>query len=115
VRRLLLVDDDALLAALLHELLSAESWDVTIARSLAQARSRLAESAYDVLVLDNQLPDGSGEQLAGELHGRLPGVHVVLHSGSEPGAVPPGVSAVVPKRAGVDALLDHVAASAQHA
>lgn len=111
--RLLVVDDDSLARLMLEQLLGAEGWTVTSVATLAGARALLgAGAAYDVVVLDSELPDGAGEQLAAQLPQLLPAAHVVLHSGRAPVAPPPGVSAVLPKRDGLDALLDHVS---QHA
>lgn len=111
--RLLVVDDDSLARLLLGQLLGAEGWDVVSVATLAEARALLARgAAYDVVVLDGELPDGTGQQLAAQLPALLPAAHVVLHSGHVATGRPPGVSAVVPKGDGVDALLEHVAAHA---
>ena len=51
------------------------------AASLAEAERVLAAQAPAVVVLDEQLPDGSGTALAARLPGLAPEAHVVLHSG----------------------------------
>jgi DNA-binding response OmpR family regulator len=57
---MLVVDDDAAIASLLDELLSEEGYEVLLAGTLADAREHLATHAPDVILLDVQLPDGSG-------------------------------------------------------
>ena len=108
-RRVLLVDDDALVRMLVSVLLEAEGWQVEAAGSLAEARAALGGGPPPrVLVLDAQLPDGNGLSLldAMECGG---GTHVVLHSGHDDGEVPAGVDAVVSKLGAPGELADHLA------
>ena len=65
--RLLLIDDDARLASMVSEYLGQAGFEVETAGTLAAGRARLAEQAYDALVLDLMLPDGDGLQLCREL------------------------------------------------
>ena len=65
--RLLLIDDDARLTAMLGDYLRAAGFDVDSAPTLAAGRMRLATQAYDALVLDLMLPDGDGLELCREL------------------------------------------------
>ncbi|KAB7643873.1 response regulator transcription factor [Polymorphobacter fuscus] len=58
--RLLLVEDNARLAALVRDGLSAQGFVVDWAASLAGAEAALAGSTYDLLLLDLGLPDGDG-------------------------------------------------------
>jgi PAS domain S-box-containing protein len=64
--RILHVDDDPDLPTIVALALS-EVADVDVARSLREARQRLADTAYDLVVLDFELPDGDGLELAPEL------------------------------------------------
>ena len=65
--RLLLIDDDARLTAMLGDYLRGAGFDVSAAASLAQGRMRLATQTWDALVLDLMLPDGDGLELCREL------------------------------------------------
>ncbi len=65
--RLLLIDDDARLAAMVRDYLSGAGFEVDTAASLAEGRARLSAAAYDALVLDLMLPDGDGLELCREL------------------------------------------------
>jgi len=67
--RLLLIDDDQRLTAMLSDYLSAAGFTVQAAGSLAQGRSMLVDSSFDLLVLDLMLPDGDGLDFCRELRG----------------------------------------------
>jgi len=71
--RLLIVEDDVQLAALLQEQLTIAGYAVTHAQRLADARRRLATEPYDLVVLDRNLPDGDGLELAEQLAGERAG------------------------------------------
>ncbi len=65
--RLLLIDDDARLSAMVGDYLGQAGFEVVLAGSLAAGRERLANESFDVLVLDLMLPDGDGLDLCREL------------------------------------------------
>ncbi|MFM9916628.1 MAG: winged helix-turn-helix domain-containing protein [Rhizobacter sp.] len=75
--RLLLIDDDTRLSAMVGDYLRAAGFEVEVAATLAEGRSRLASfgrpgapsADYDALVLDLMLPDGDGLDLCRELRG----------------------------------------------
>ena len=61
--KLLLIDDDARLTAMVGDYLRANGHEVDVAGSLALGRERLAQGQYVALVLDLMLPDGDGLDL----------------------------------------------------
>jgi DNA-binding response OmpR family regulator len=65
--RLLLIDDDARLVALVGDYLRGAGFEVESAGSLAEGRTRLAGTLPDALVLDLMLPDGDGLEFCREL------------------------------------------------
>jgi len=65
--RLLLIDDDTRLGAMVADYLRGHQFEVDLAGSLAAGRERLARERYDALVLDLMLPDGDGLELTREL------------------------------------------------
>jgi two-component system phosphate regulon response regulator OmpR len=65
--RLLLVDDDARLTAMVGDYLRGAGYTVDTAGSIAAGRDRLRQETYDALVLDLMLPDGDGLDLTREL------------------------------------------------
>jgi DNA-binding response OmpR family regulator len=67
--RLLLIDDDVRLSAMVGDYLRGSGFEVETAGSLAAGRERLAAESFDALVLDLMLPDGDGLDLCRELRG----------------------------------------------
>jgi two-component system nitrogen regulation response regulator NtrX len=63
-KRVLLVDDEPELRALLAEVLRDESCAVDLARSVGEARRWLADQTYDLVIVDWKLPDGDGISVA---------------------------------------------------
>jgi DNA-binding response OmpR family regulator len=67
--RLLLIDDDARLSAMVADYLRGAGYEVAVAGSLAEGREAIATGTHDALVLDLMLPDGDGLDLCRELRG----------------------------------------------
>ncbi len=61
--RLLLVEDEPEMAAMLAGVLRARGMVVDTARSLAVAREAIRAADHDVVLLDRKLPDGDGLEL----------------------------------------------------
>ena len=59
-QRLLLIDDDARLAAMVGDYLRNAGFEIDVAATLAAGRERLHDGHYDALLLDLMLPDGDG-------------------------------------------------------
>jgi DNA-binding NtrC family response regulator len=68
----LLVDDDLSFAIGLAEAVKREGFAVSTASSLKEAREHLARRDPDALLVDMQLPDGSGLELLQQPEGRIP-------------------------------------------
>ena len=65
--RLLIVEDDEGLAHLISRVLSRRGYSVVLAYSAATALKATEEDAFDLLVIDYQLPDMTGRELLHEL------------------------------------------------
>jgi two-component system, NarL family, response regulator DesR len=103
----LLVEDDPLVARAIERCLRARGAEVTIALTCAAARA--LERNFDTAVLDIDLPDGDGIEVAGHLlaSGRTPAV--VFFSGHDSPAVvhrAEELGIFVHKSLGTDALFD---------
>ncbi len=64
---MLMVEDEAGLVTALRVALQREGYAVDAAGTLGDARGKLAVTDYDIVLLDVNLPDGDGFELAGEL------------------------------------------------
>jgi two-component system response regulator PilR (NtrC family) len=98
---LLVVDDEASLRDFLTIVFEEEAWRVSVAGSLAEARTAFARTPPDVVLCDLMLPDGSGIDLLKELKALDPAVAVIM------------ITAHTSPRSAVDALkagaLDYIA------
>ena len=61
--RLLLVEDDALLASSLSRALAANGYTVAVSHTVAEALAAVDESVPDLVLLDLGLPDGDGDEV----------------------------------------------------
>lgn len=66
VRLLLLEDDQSLIDGMVYAL-TKEGFALDVAMTVREARAQLAVQAYDLLLLDQTLPDGSGLALCEEV------------------------------------------------
>lgn len=67
--KILIIEDDSDLREGLAFALELEGYETAQARTLRDARALLEETPWDLLLLDCNLPDGSGFDLVAELHG----------------------------------------------
>ncbi|MBN1777077.1 MAG: response regulator transcription factor [Clostridiales bacterium] len=67
--RILLVEDDTMIASGLQYALEAEGYEVAHAKDVAAAKLFAAQDRFDLAVLDMQLPDGSGWDVQAMLSG----------------------------------------------
>lgn len=76
--RVLVVDDEEMLADLLASALRYEGWEVTTAGTGIAAVRAAQEIGPDVIVLDVMLPDFDGLEVMRRIHGHTPGVPVLF-------------------------------------
>jgi len=79
--RILVVDDEANIRALIDEILSEEGYEVTTAADAKQARAARKEHEYDLVLLDIWMPDTDGISLLKEWSDNGAGGAVVMMSG----------------------------------
>jgi phosphoserine phosphatase RsbU/P len=82
-QRLLIVDDEELLAKVMERTLRSRGYESDIALTAAEARQRFEANDYALALLDVRLPDESGYGLLEELRSRRPDTAVVMISGVE--------------------------------
>lgn len=81
VVRILAVDDDPEMQLLIRHVLSGSGREVRLAATAAEARAALAESRFDLLLLDLVLPDDDGARVLEEVHGAAGGMAIIVLSG----------------------------------
>jgi CheY-like chemotaxis protein len=80
--RILHVEDDDDVIEVVGAIVHDEA-DIVPARSLAEARARLAERRYDLVIIDVGLPDGSGLDLLETINARTPREPVLIFSAQD--------------------------------
>jgi DNA-binding response OmpR family regulator len=78
--RILIIDDDLELAALLSDVISAEGYDVATRDTLNDGRSALESAPPDLLILDIMFPENpaGGFDLAREIRGSAATKHLPI-------------------------------------
>jgi CheY-like chemotaxis protein len=78
--RVLIVEDDAVVAELCRSILADEGYDCAVAHTLASARDEIAATGPDLLLADVDLPDGAtGRSL--DADARRAGIGILFMSG----------------------------------
>jgi DNA-binding NtrC family response regulator len=77
----LIVDDDADFASMLAKVVSQEGGQVSECLDLKSAREETERRAFDLILLDNLLPDGTGYEFFSPLSRRCPDTVVVMVTG----------------------------------
>ena len=77
----LIVDDDVSFASMAANVVRESGGQVTQAHNLANAREIVAAKMFDLVLLDNHLPDGKGYDFFGQLSRRNPDAPIVMITG----------------------------------
>lgn len=67
MRRILIIDDDQDLSLITQDMLEDYGYQVFLAQSGEEAFERLKKTAFDLIILDINLPDGTGFEVCKEL------------------------------------------------
>ncbi len=65
--KILLVEDDTMIASGIVYALSNEGYDVIHSKNVDEAQNEISHSDFDLIILDMQLPDGSGFDVSKKL------------------------------------------------
>jgi ATP-dependent Clp protease ATP-binding subunit ClpA/CheY-like chemotaxis protein len=82
----LLVDDNRDLLQFLERLMAESGWELLAAENAGQAMKIVAKRKPNAALLDYMLPDGNGVELAQKLRRAIPGLPVIMMTGSMLGA-----------------------------
>lgn len=80
MKRVLIVDDEVDLCMLIKGYLSKKNYEVYTAHTLSDGFQFLETISPDILLLDNNLPDGMGWKAAENIHKRFPNINITLMS-----------------------------------
>ncbi len=80
MKRVLIIDDEIDLCMLIQSYLSKKNYEVHTAHSLSDGFKKLDTISPDVLLLDNNLPDGMGWKEADKIRRRFPSMNITLIS-----------------------------------
>lgn len=80
MKRVLIIDDEIDLCMLIKSYLSKKNYEVHTAHSLTDGFKKLESVSPDVLLLDNNLPDGMGWKEADNIRQKFPEMNITLIS-----------------------------------
>lgn len=78
MRKILIVEDDTLLSNVLAYNLNSEGYQIILAFTYTDAVNFLQKSEFDLVLLDINLPDGSGLDFCKELQGRGQNSYIIF-------------------------------------
>ena len=80
-QRMLIIDDDEIVLGSCRRIFSEEGFDVVITSSPNEGLKLAADSKFDVILCDWQMPGFDGMDVVEEVHRRSPDATVVMISG----------------------------------
>jgi DNA-binding response OmpR family regulator len=80
MKRVLIIDDEIDLCMLIRSYLSKKNYEVYTAHTLSEGFKKLEAVTPDVLLLDNNLPDGMGWKEADKIRQQFPSMNITLIS-----------------------------------
>lgn len=84
-KKVLIIDDEVDFCLLMQFYLSKKNCDVSISHTLHDGLGHVRSDAPDIVILDNNLPDGLGWPAAKNILDAAPGVNLFLISANETG------------------------------
>jgi DNA-binding NtrC family response regulator len=78
----LLVDDDVGFSLMLAKIVTEEGGSPTLCHTISKARERIGQQNFDLVILDNCLPDGSGYEFHSVLARKSPSSVVAMITGA---------------------------------
>ena len=87
MEKILIVDDEEPIRKLLMRYLGTGNYDCVLAADAVEARSRLEEEEFDVILCDINMPGESGLDLVRDLRGRRADLAAVMVTGADEPAI----------------------------
>jgi len=112
-KRILCVDGNENITSMLADLLSELGHEPRAARDAANALRILRAEPFDLFIIDNRLPEGSGAELARSIRAHAPDAPIIIYSNDPQRAVwaeaqRAGAQAFVSKLSDIGELADAV-------
>lgn len=83
-KKVLIIDDEVDFCLLMQFYLSKKNCDVSISHTLHEGLGLIENKSPDIVILDNNLPDGLGWRAAKGILASMPNVHLFLISANKP-------------------------------
>ncbi|MCD6010619.1 MAG: response regulator [Flavipsychrobacter sp.] len=83
-KKILIIDDEEDLCLLLKDYFRRKGHDVTISNDLNEGKDLLHKIVPDMVVLDNNLPGGTGWSTASQIAADFPDIYILLISAYNP-------------------------------
>jgi DNA-binding response OmpR family regulator len=83
-KKVLIIDDEVDFCLLMQFYLTKKNCDVQISHTLRDGLGIVENNTPDIVILDNNLPDGLGWPEAKNIHNTLPDAHLFLISANKP-------------------------------
>ncbi|TWI81314.1 DNA-binding NtrC family response regulator [Lacibacter cauensis] len=90
--KVLVIDDEEKIRTLLSKIISLEGFEVVQAADCKSGLKKLDQQAFDVVICDVKLPDGSGVELLKTIKEKYPALEIILLTAY--GNIPDGVTAI---------------------
>jgi len=84
MNNILIVDDEEELCELLSMFLTKQGYNVQIAHTIAQCKAKVSNNSFDMVFMDNNLPDGMGWDYAPHIVEESPQTYIALISAYKP-------------------------------
>ena len=81
--KILLVDDDRVFSTLVSRLFNESGYNIVVAPDLAIAKQELLKNSFDLVLLDQHLPDGTGANFLKTVKNIVPSLPVVMVSSAD--------------------------------
>src|SRR6478736_4540661 len=92
-KKVLIIDDEVELCQLLKSYFQKKNYEVFLSHTIKDGLENFELNKPDIVFLDNNLPDGSGWQLAPQIATESPETYITLISGYYPQVPPMPVAA----------------------
>ena len=79
---ILIIEDEGDISLILNLMLKKENIEIDHVTTLAKAASYLQEQTPDIVIIDNQLPDGLGLEYIKEIKSNYPTIKIIMITGN---------------------------------